>query len=366
MEVTESRAAAGEARVTLASGGSHHRPDGGFRNPWLTNRSARFGGFLRWVLVERPLTKLPRDPDPSVFPRKAPGFETPRARPGELTVTWVGHSTTLLQIGEVNVLTDPMWSERASPLAFAGPKRWVPPGVRFEELPPIDVVVQSHNHYDHLDARTVERLAEAFPAAVWLVPLGLAEFVRDRGAARAEELDWWGETRVSGLRIACVPAQHFSGRGLRDRNATLWCGWTLADDERRVLFAGDTGYHPEFATIDERFGPFDVSLMPVGAYEPAWFMRPAHMNPEEAVRAFREANGVVANPTGSRGEEVDGGNVAPRRRALVPIHFGTFKLTDEAMDEPPARTRRAWREAGLPERDLWLLAHGETRRFQGP
>jgi N-acyl-phosphatidylethanolamine-hydrolysing phospholipase D len=347
---TSERKAGGSVSAVPAAGPAHHRPGGGFRNPWFTNRSARFGGFLRWVLVERPFKKLPRDPDPSVFPRKTPSFENPRARPGELTVTWVGHSTVLLQIGAVNVLTDPMWSERASPLAWTGPKRWVPPGVEFEDLPPIDLVVQSHNHYDHLDARTVEMIAQSHPAASWLVPLGLAGFVRARGAARVEELDWWGETEAAGLRVACVPAQHFSGRGLGDRNATLWCGWTLADDRRRVLFAGDTGHHPEFSAIGQRLGPFDVALMPVGAYEPSWFMRPAHLNPEEAIQAFAEVNG-------------GGVGVAEGRRVMVPIHFGTFKLTDEAMDEPPAWTRRAWGEAGRRERDLWLLAHGETRSF---
>jgi len=305
---------------------------------------------LRWVLVERPFKRLPTDPDPSFFPRRKPSFDRPRARPGDLTVTWVGHSTVLLQIGALNVLTDPMWSERASPLSFAGPRRWVPPGVPFEQLPPIDVVVQSHNHYDHLDTRTVGMIAEAFPNARWLVPLGLAEFVRSRGAARVEELDWWDEAEAGGLRVACVPAQHFSGRGIRDRNATLWCGWTLADRQRRVFFAGDTGFHPEFGAIGERLGPFDVALVPVGSYEPEWFMRPAHMNPEEAVRAFREASG-------------DGVGTATERRVMVPIHFGTFKLTDEAMDEPPARTLRAWREAELAEPNLWLLAHGETRKF---
>lgn len=306
---------------------------------------------MRWVLVERPFKRLPRDPDPSVFPRSIPSFARPRARPADLTVTWVGHSTVLLQIGAINVLTDPMWSKRASPLPFAGPKRWVPPGVSFEDLPPIDVVVQSHNHYDHLDARSVGMIARAFPAAHWLVPLGLAEFVRSRGAARVDELDWWDETEASELRVTCLPAQHFSGRGVRDRNATLWCGWSLADEMRRAFFAGDTGHHPEFAAIGERLGPFDVVLVPIGAYEPSWFMRPAHMNPEEAVQAFREVNG-------------NGAGVTVGRSAMVPIHFGTFKLTDEAMDEPPAWTRRAWRAAGLAESDLWLLAHGETRSFR--
>lgn len=327
---------------------AHHRPGGGFRNPWLTADSNRWGGALRWILLERPFKSLPRDPDPSVFPIAEPSYGSPRAAAGSISVTWVGHATTLLQLGRMNVLTDPMWSRRASPNRFAGPERWVRPGVAFERLPPIDAVLQSHNHYDHLDSPTVRRIARAHPRATWLVPLGLEGFVRKRGAAQVHELDWWEEVKFDGLRVASMPAQHFSGRGIRDRNATLWCGWALAAGERRVFFAGDSGHHPEFRLIAERLGLFDVSLLPIGAYEPAWFMRPAHMDPEEAVDAFVELGGA--------GEERDG-----RRRVMVPIHYGTFKLTDEAMDEPPRRLRVAWERAGLPPADLWILAHGETR-----
>ena len=330
---------------------THHRSDGRFRNPWLARgsdskgRSTRFGGFLRWVLIERPFKRLPSDPDPSVFPRAEPDVKYPHALPGELGVTWVGHSTALLQIGDLNVLTDPMWSARASPLSFAGPRRRVQPGIAFEQLPPVDVVLLSHNHYDHLDSRTVGALARHHPEARWFVPLRLGEFVRSRGVRQVEELDWWDEIRAGDLFVACTPAQHFSGRGPRDRNASLWCGWVLAAGESRVFFAGDTGHHPDFAAIGERYGPFNVALLPIGAYEPAWFMRPAHMNPEEAVRAFSDLNGD--------------GNVSGGR--MVPIHFGTFKLTDEAMDEPPQRIRRVWAAAELPSDRLWLLAHGETR-----
>lgn len=327
---------------------AHHRSEGGFRNPWLRERSARFGGFLRWVLLERPFKQLPPDPDPSVFPVVEPRLVYPRADGAAMTVTWVGHATVLLQLGGLNIVTDPMWSERASPVGFAGPRRWVRPGVSFAQLPPIDVVLLTHNHYDHLDARSVRELAERFPEACWLVPLGLAEFVRRRGARKVEQLDWWNETEVGDLRAACVPAQHFSGRGLADRNATLWCGWTLTKGERRVFFAGDSGYHPEFRVIGERYGPFDVTLLPVGAYEPAWFMQPAHMNPEEAVRVFCEMNGNRDGPPYNR-------------RIMVPIHYATFKLTDEPLDEPPERTRQAWLRAGLPPENLWVLAHGETR-----
>ncbi|HSG82445.1 MAG TPA: MBL fold metallo-hydrolase [Gemmatimonadota bacterium] len=325
-----------------------NRRDGRFRNPWPIPSSNRTGGFLRWVLYERLTKELPADPDPSVFKLAEPAFRSPRAAVDELTVTWVGHSTVLLQLGELNVLTDPHWSKRASPVQLAGPARWVRPGVRFEALPPIDLVLISHNHYDHLDGGTVRKLAATFPDAAWCVPLGLASFVRARGACDVEEMDWWDETLVGGARVTCTPAQHFSARTALDRNKTLWCGWALASGERRVFFAGDTGYHPKFGEIGERLGPFDVALLPVGAYEPRWFMQPVHMNPEEAVQAYRDVTGQA-------------GGSAEARCAMVPIHWGTFKLTDEAMDEPPRRTMAAWAETALPHDDLWLLAHGESR-----
>jgi N-acyl-phosphatidylethanolamine-hydrolysing phospholipase D len=254
----------------------------------------------------------------------------------------VGHASLLVQLAGLNILTDPMWSQRASPVQFTGPRRWVPPGIAFADLPPIDVVLQSHNHYDHLDDYTVRRLAREHPGATWAVPLGLAQFVRRRGVPSdaVRELDWWQEQALGAIRVVCTPAQHFSGRSFRDRGATLWCGWALAaQDGKRVFFAGDTGYHPEFAQIGERCGPFDLSLMPIGAYEPRWFMRYLHMNPEEAVAAFRALGA--------------GG-------AMVPIHWGTFKLTDEAMDEPPVRAHAAFLAAGLPIDAYRQLAHGET------
>lgn len=298
-----------------------------------------FGSLLKWMLVHRTTRPRPKDPDPSVFVRVAPSFPTPRAEPSRITATWVGHSTVLLQLGGLNVLTDPMWSARASPFESMGPRRWVEPGIALEDLPPIDAVLQSHNHYDHLDDRTVRAVTRAHPYATWLVPLGLAVFVRGRGARAVAELDWWQEARVGPLRITCTPAQHFSGRSLRDRAATLWCGWALAHDGgKRVFFAGDTGHHPEFGLIAERCGPFDLALLPVGAYEPRWFMRYLHMNPEEAVAACRA---LGAPP-------------------MVPIHWGTFKLTDEAMDEPPVRARAAWQAAGLPPDRYRQLSHGET------
>jgi N-acyl-phosphatidylethanolamine-hydrolysing phospholipase D len=293
------------------------------------------------MLVHRTTRPRPRDPDPAIFARVTPAFVSPRASASQLTVTWVGHASLLLQLGGRNILTDPMWSERASPVSFAGPRRWVAPGIAFDALPPLDVVLLSHNHYDHLDDRTMRRLAASHPEAHWIVPLGLASFVRKRGVGNdaVTELDWWQDHTIASLRIAATPAQHFSSRGIGDRGDTLWCGFALGTENgRRIYFAGDTGYYPDFGAIGKRCGPFDVALLPIGAYEPRWFMRYVHMNPEEAVEAFRALNA----------------------RVMVPIHWGTFKLTDEAMDEPPTRARSAWAAAGLPADRYRQLAHGET------
>jgi N-acyl-phosphatidylethanolamine-hydrolysing phospholipase D len=324
---------------------AHRGPNGRFRNPWPGGEPNGLTQFLRWRR-ERRAAPPPADPDPSTFARATPSFRAPRANEGEISATWVGHSTVLVQLGGLNILTDPIWSDRASPLPWIGPRRWVPPGVALDSLPPLDLVLLSHNHYDHLDAPTVRALARRHPEAHWLVPLGLAHLLRRLGQHRITELDWWDEVAIGGARIASLPAQHFSARGPLDRMRTLWCGWTVRSSGRSLFFAGDTGYHPAFRVIGERYGPFDLSLLPIGAYEPRWFMRPVHMTPEEAVQAFQDANA----------------HHAPARVPIaLGIHWGTFKLTDEPMDAPPERMRAAWRAAGLPEESLWILAHGETR-----
>lgn len=329
--------------------GDHHTARG-YRNPWPDSEPHGWRDVIRWSW-ERRRQQLAPDPAPNTFPLAQPLF-SPRAPTGELHATWVGHATLLLQLGGINVLTDPMWSERASPVSFAGPRRFVPPGIDFDLLPTIDVVFISHNHYDHLDRPTVRALAKRLPDIEWLTPLGLAAKLRQWGAANVRELDWWQactvETPAGSLSVGCAPAKHFSARGFRDRGRTLWCSWAISDDTSRVFFAGDTAYHPEFATIGRRCGPFDLLLLPIGAYEPRWFMSTVHMNPPEAMRAYAELTR----------EQSD----AP---AMLPIHWGTFRLTDEAMQEPPEWTRRLWREAGYDPAKLWLLQHGETRTLTG-
>jgi N-acyl-phosphatidylethanolamine-hydrolysing phospholipase D len=322
---------------------AHHVATDQFRNPWLGTAPARFAGLLRWGL-QRLVRRSAAGPDRTVFPVVASAFRAPRARADTLAVTWIGHATALVQVAGRNLLTDPMFGERASPMPIFGPRRWVSPGVALDGLPPIDVVLLSHNHYDHFDVGSVRRLAARHPDADWFVPLRLGRAVRACGVERVTELDWWERASAGEFAVTATPAQHFSARGPFDRNRTLWCGFAVQAGDRRIFFAGDTGYHPEFRRIGETLGPFDLALLPVGAYEPRWFMRPVHMNPEEAVRAFADLGGDTHDTM------------------MAAIHWGTFKLTDEPMDEPPARTRAAWRKARLRDDLLWIPRHGETRR----
>jgi N-acyl-phosphatidylethanolamine-hydrolysing phospholipase D len=259
-----------------------------------------------------------------------------RANGFKPTITWVGHSTFLIQIAGVNILTDPTWSERASPVGFAGPRRLVPPGLQFDDLPPIDVVVISHDHYDHLDAPTVERiLREHHP--LFVVPLGLKSWLASVGITEAVELDWWDSARVRGLTLTCTPAQHSSGRGLRDQNLRLWASWVIASPSRRLYFAGDTGYYPGLVEIGRRLGPFDLALLPIGGYNAYATHHPNHLNPEEAVRLFQELGA----------------------RVMVPMHYGTFDFNREPFREPPDRLlREALRRA--VEARIAILRPGET------
>ncbi|MGH7617512.1 MAG: MBL fold metallo-hydrolase [Gemmatimonadaceae bacterium] len=325
---------------------AHRRPGGGFCNPWPGSTPHGFRDFLRWRFGQRIRNPPVPSPPRGSLPAKRPAIVAPRAAHGYRSATWVGHATVLLQLGPLNVLTDPMWSERASPFARIGPRRLMPPGVDFDALPPIDVVLLSHNHYDHLDEPTVRRIARAHPNAAWLSPLGLGELLRSFGVPHVTECDWWGRVATPAYSAMCTPAMHASARWLVDRDDTLWCGWTIAADDVRVFFAGDTALHPEFGAIASAAGPFDVVLLPIGAYEPRLFMKSVHMNPDDAVAAYADL---------ARGTEP-----APR---CLPIHWGTFRLTDEPVDEPPRRFAQLFSEAGFSGDANWTLALGETRQF---
>jgi len=315
----------------------HHRV-GGFANVNPTVHPASAWVRMRFFVARIFSTTFA--PKTASFPVYANDGRALRENPGEPTVTWVGHATLLIQLDGVNVLTDPHWSARASPVSFAGPRRVMPPGLRFEDLPPVHVVVISHDHYDHLDVDTVKRLAAAHRPR-FLVPLGLKAWFADLGIGDVEELDWWGERSVRGLTFTCVPAQHFSGRTPWDRNRRLWSGWAVAGRERRFYFAGDSAYFDGFKEIGARLGPFDLAAIPIGAYLPPVIMKGSHTSPEEALAAFADVRG----------------------RHFVPIHWGTFDLAEEPFDEPPRLLRDEARRLKLGPDRVWMLRHGETRRW---
>ena len=327
---------------------AHHAPGGVFRNPWPDSAAPGARALIRMLRERRRTEGGAPTPARGSFPTATPSLVHPRAEASSCTATWVGHSTVLLQMGGLNVLTDPVFSERAFPVQWTGPQRVMPPALSLEELPPIDVVLLSHSHYDHFDKPATKWLARHHPEAAWVVPLGLDTYVKGFGVRNATPMDWWESIEVKGLTVTATPARHFSARRLGDRNQSLWCGYAIERGGRRAYFAGDSAYHPEFAAIGRQCGPFDLVMMPVGAYDPRWFMHVVHVDPEEAVQAFMD---VVSGSTS--------GGVP----LMLGIHWGTFRLTSEAMDEPPRRTAARWREMGLTPDRLWIASFGETRHW---
>lgn len=279
----------------------------------------------------------------SVWPKKVPAPlvpQLPAAVPaGQVATTFIGHATFLLQLPGLNVLTDPMFSSRASPFSWAGPKRVRPPALTLAQLPRIDVVLVSHNHYDHLDLPTLRWLArERRP--LFVTTLGNKAWLEKRGVSNVVELDWWQtHAATPELEIICTPAQHFAARWPWDRCRTLWGGFALRTPAGRIYFAGDSGYCGVFKEIGARLGPFDLALLPIGAYEPRWFMAPVHCTPEEAVRIHR----------------------AVRSRRSVAMHFGTFQLTDEGIDEPRLALAAARLAHGVAAADFLIPNFGETQ-----
>jgi N-acyl-phosphatidylethanolamine-hydrolysing phospholipase D len=272
-------------------------------------------------------------PRPGAAPVVVPDLAALEREPA---LTWIGHATFYVRMDRIAFLTDPVYSERASPFSFAGPRRLVPPGVPLEALPRLDFVLLSHDHYDHADLPTMRRLAAR--GVPFVVPAGMAGLVTTVGGRVAAELRWWEEATIAGVRVTCVPARHFSGRGLTDRNRRLWAGFVVAGETRRVYHAGDTAFFDGFGEIGRRVGPIDLACLPIGAYEPRAIMGPIHLNPEEAVRAALDLGA----------------------RAAVGMHFGTFDLSDEPVDEPSARFLAEARARGLGS-SAFLLAIGETR-----
>jgi N-acyl-phosphatidylethanolamine-hydrolysing phospholipase D len=268
-------------------------------------------------------------------------FLRENARHSKPTVTWIGHATLLVQLEHVTFLTDPTWSNRPSPVPVFGPKRFVEPGLAFDDLPEIDFVLISHNHYDHLDLATLKSLAKRHTETVFFVPLGNGDLLRGEGITNVQELDWGQIATYQGTTIHCLPSRHWSKRSLTDDGRALWSSWAVTGDQRRFYFAGDTGYFPGFEEIGRKLGPFDLAAVPIGAYEPRAMMRESHMNPEEAVRAARDL----------------------RAKKALGIHFGTFDLSDEPLSEPPERFRSSASDTALGAAGAWVLKIGETREF---
>ena len=327
---------------------AHHTPTG-FKNNYAQEVNKSFGDFIRWQWESWGLDKTASAVTPSVQAELAL-----LKAPVSPTVTWIGHATALVQANGLNVLVDPIFSERASPVQIFGPKRAQPPGVAMADLPDIDAVLISHNHYDHLDRISVAQLDEKAKAAgkttLFIVPLGLKTWFNGIGIDSVVELDWWQQHELKGVEFHLTPVQHWSARSVNDRSATLWGGWAVLGADFHWYYAGDTGYSRDFTDTAKHFAPrqtealgggFDLALVPVGAYEPRWFMSQQHVNPMESVRIHQDVGA----------------------KRSIGVHWGTFSLTDEPLDQPPRDLAIARQALGVKEADFGVLAIGESRQF---
>ena len=311
---------------------SDHCEGGKFFNPRHPERALT--QVFTWLRTRKP-SRWPGWVDNETFP-------LPKARHSDQLcdwrVTFINHATVLLQLGPYNLLTDPVWATRVSPFRNLGPRRVRAAGVSLSNLPPIDVVLLSHNHYDHLDLATLKFLAKRDNPLV-VTGLGNAALLAENGIRHVSELDWWEHVAFKDLRIHFTPAQHFSGRGVRDRDMTLWGGLWVETDADALFFAGDTGYSEHFSDIRQRLGKPRLALLPIGAYEPYWFMGPVHMNPDDAVRAHCDLDAEVS----------------------MSIHFNTFQLTDEPIDRPVLDLVEALNRRQVDPLRFIVLKEGEGR-----
>lgn len=315
---------------------SDHYDGEHFFNPGRPPQKSFFE-FLKWQWTK----------DKKEWPSKVQNTATPvlsqNLSTEDLSATFVNHASYLLQLGKINILTDPVFSERTSPVQWAGPRRVRPPGLELNQLPEIHIVLISHGHYDHLDEGSVRELARKFNP-LFLTPLGNGQYLKEYGAEKVIELDWWNqaETVFSDLDIHLVPAQHWTQRGLFGRNKALWGGFYLVYKNFRIYFAGDTGYNQNlFYSIRDKFGDPSLSLLPIGAYEPRWFMQDQHMNPDDAVLAHRDLNSKFS----------------------LGIHFGTFQLTDEGFSEPATDLRNALEKYKVNPSEFIAPENGQTHQF---
>ncbi len=302
-----------------------------FRN--LIPRRHGFGALLRWLLSRKQgQWRVRVDGSPSPLPPK---------RSDRLRVTFINHSTFLIQLKGLNVLTDPIWSERASPVSWAGPRRHHPPGIPLDHLPPIDLVLLSHDHYDHMDLPTLQRLAQEHRPTIY-AGLKNGRILARHGIGNVVELDWWQEAAArTDMWVTAVPAQHFSGRTPFHRDRRLWCGFVLQTDEEALYFAGDTGAGPHIDEIARHFPDLDLSILPIGAFRPEWFMGEVHMSPQDAVEA----------------------HLALGSRISVASHFGTFALADDGDNEAVENLKSILRQTQMSGTEFWALGPGEGREI---
>ncbi len=308
---------------------SDHYDGEKFFLPWGDDLKS-FWSVIKWKLTSS------SEPWPDQIPVKNYPFR-PLGNSETASATFINHATFLLQFPGLNVLTDPIYSERAGPFGFVGPQRVRSPGIPFESLPPIDVVVVSHNHYDHMDIETLKKLDAKFHP-LFLVPLGDEKLLKSENIEHVQALDWWDEVRVKNVRFIFAPAQHWSARHLWDKNKCLWGSWMIDSGVLKVYHGGDTGYGRHFLDIKTRLGAPDLALLPIGAYEPRWFMRYYHMNPEEALKAHLDLEA----------------------RTSIGMHFGTFQLTDEGIDRPLNDLKLAQEKQKISQDKFFILDQGEV------
>ena len=325
------RAAPGFFEPARRAGSAYKNVDPAYRRASYWARLHSLVTGATWLVSERRVAALPLG---------TPDLRGLREKSRDATVTWVGHSTVLVQLDGVTFLTDPNWAERSGPFSgFVGVGRYTPPGIAFEDLPPIDFVLISHDHYDHLDEPTVRRLAETFDP-LFIVPLGIKAWLADRDITRAVELNWGESVTIKGLTVVCTPAQHGGGRTLLDQGRRLWSAWAVLGS-KRFYFGGDTGYYRHFKETGDRLGPFDLAALPIGSYTPREIAEPVHISPEEALQATLDL----------------------RATRLLGVHWGTFALAREPYDEPPTRLRAEIERRRIEPERVWILKPGETRAW---
>ena len=325
------------SKIPLEKANPLHHTETGFRNypyvPTASDKDILF--FLRRIWGS---AFHPKIPDEYLLPENE-AIAHLNSLKEKNTLTWLGHSTFLLRINGKNILTDPFLTERASPFAYiGGVTRYVSTGIKIENLPSIDIIIVSHNHYDHLDEQTIDALPNKENIHV-VVPLGLKAFFSERGYKNIYELDWEETTSISNIKITALPAVHDSGRGLDDEDQTLWCSWAITSGFEKYFFGGDTGYSSVFKNIAKKYKSFNLAILPIGCYEPRELLWMSHANPEEAIEIGRDINATI----------------------LVAGHWGTIELSDEPHEEPPIRFRKAAKSAGISQDRIWIMKIGESR-----